>query len=380
MIRLLTTCLLVALAPEANAQTSTPDFDLLARVLVERMALEPGERVLLVGRPGYMDALVAPLGARVRATGAEYLGALSVADQPPEAWETNFTRQARGRSRAQLVSLFAGVDLAVMLPGPTPLDTPYAAMQDVLRSGRARTIHFHWAGAYDRTGVLLPVTDEIGRVYQRALAETDYAALARLQRRFEDAMRGGDVHVTTPLGTDLRFRIGDRPMTRQDGDASARRARQARNLIDREVELPAGAVRVAPIEETVEGRIAFPPSIWSGERVEGLVLTLRGGQVVAVVAATGRTAVEAELARAGEAGRWFREFALGMNVSLAVPADGSWIPYYGYGAGVVRLSLGDNTELGGKVGGGYVRWNFFTDATVTVGGDTWVQDGRLVAR
>jgi hypothetical protein len=47
---------------------------------------------------------------------------------------------------------------------------------------------------------------------------------------------------------------------------------------------------------------------------------------------------------------------------------------------VVRLSLGDNTELGGNVRGGYVRWNFFIDATVTVGTDTWVRDGRLIAR
>ena len=62
-----------------------------------------------------------------------------------------------------------------------------------------------------------------------------------------------------------------------------------------------------------------------------------------------------------------------------MPAEGRrWIPYYGYGAGVIRLSLGDNTELGGDVGGGYVRWNFFTDATVDVGSDTWVRGGRLV--
>lgn len=54
------------------------------------------------------------------------------------------------------------------------------------------------------------------------------------------------------------------------------------------------------------------------------------------------------------------------------------IPYYGYGAGVVRLSLGDNSELGGKVTGGYVRWNFFTDATVSVAGETWVSEGKLV--
>ena len=56
----------------------------------------------------------------------------------------------------------------------------------------------------------------------------------------------------------------------------------------------------------------------------------------------------------------------------------AWIPYYGYGSGIVRLSLGDNTELGGAVGGGYVRWNFFPDASVFVGDVQWVKDGEMV--
>jgi hypothetical protein len=47
---------------------------------------------------------------------------------------------------------------------------------------------------------------------------------------------------------------------------------------------------------------------------------------------------------------------------------------------VVRLSLGDNSELGGNVGGGYVRWNFFTDTTVVVNGETWVENGKLTRR
>ncbi len=62
------------------------------------------------------------------------------------------------------------------------------------------------------------------------------------------------------------------------------------------MELPAGAIRVAPLEESVEGVIVFPTSEWNQERVP-------------------------------------------------------WISYYGYGAGVVRLSLGDNSELGGSVVG-----------------------------
>jgi hypothetical protein len=81
--------------------------------------------------------------------------------------------------------------------------------------------------------------------------------------------------------------------------------------------------------------------------------------------------------KAGPSGRAFREFAVGMNPLLAVPERSPWIPYYGYGAGVVRLSLGDNTELGGSVTGGYVRWNFFTDLTVTIGSTDWVRAGKL---
>ena len=92
----------------------------------------------------------------------------------------------------------------------------------------------------------------------------------------------------------------------------------------------------------------------------------------------GLEAVKSELESVPAEGRYFRELALGFNPLLAVPEKDPWIPYYGYGAGVVRLSLGDNSELGGKVTGGYVRWNFFVDATVMIDGRVWVDAGQLL--
>jgi leucyl aminopeptidase (aminopeptidase T) len=363
------------------AQRSDPtDWRAAAAKVVSRMALIPGERVLLVGVPGEADALVPALREAVRAARGTDLGAVADRGAQPAAWSTDFTRELTKLTGADRDDYLKTVDVAVMMPGPTVTDAVYAAMQRVLRSGRGRTMHFHWAGAYDEAGSLLPTTPDVARVYLRALLETDYSALAAKQRAFEAAMRGNVVRVTTPLGTDIRFRIGDRPVTKQDGDASAARAKLARNLIDREVELPAGAIRVAPIESSVDGTIAFPPSMWGGgTRVEGLVLTFTRGQVTDIRAKTGREAVEHELNVGGASARAFREFALGLNPLLEIPAEGQrWIPYYGYGAGVIRLSLGDNSELGGDVSGGYVRWNFFTDATVVVGSDTWVRNGRLV--
>ena len=242
-------------------------------------------------------------------------------------------------------------------------------------------MHFHWienGSAFPLPGQPLPLRHVIDATYQRALLETDYDALTAIQRRFESALRGQQIHVTTPLGTDLRFRIEGRPVNLQDGDASAARAANGVILIDREIELPAGAVRVAPVEDSVEGMIVFPASQWDGRPVTGLTLRIQQGRVSGIAAETGEAAAVSELTGVPEEARAFREFALGFNPLLRVPERNPWIPYYGYGAGVVRLSLGDNSELGGNVGGGYVRWNFFTDTTVTVGGDVWVRDGRLV--
>ena len=101
-------------------------------------------------------------------------------------------------------------------------------------------------------------------------------------------MRRGEVRVTNDAGTDIRFRIGERPVNYQDGNASAERTERGVVPIDREIEIPAGAIRVAPLEESVNGTIAFPPSQWSGRAVSGLLLTFESGTVVDVSAAAGR--------------------------------------------------------------------------------------------
>ncbi|MGH9172908.1 MAG: aminopeptidase, partial [Vicinamibacterales bacterium] len=314
------------------------------------------------------------------------LGVVDVLQEPvPATFDPAVLQQGARDARSHYKAMFRDVDAAIMMPGANTSHPAYLAMQDWLkddlreRRGR-RTIHFHWvegASAYPIAGQPLPARTAIDTAYQHALLATDYPALAAAQRRFAAALKTGDVHITSPTGTDLRFRTGDRPVNFQDGDASSSRAAAGLVLIDKEIELPAGAIRVAPVEETVEGVIAFPPSQWDGRPVDALRLRFAKGRVVEVTAMTGKDAVEAEMQRAGEAGRAFREFALGFNPLLAVPARDPWIPYYGYGAGVVRLSLGDNSELGGMVSGGYVRWNFFTDLTVAIGSTVWVRDGRM---
>ncbi len=355
------------------------DFNAVGELIVRQSSLQPGEKVLIVAAPGRFDSLVAVLEQAVAKTGAVYLGAISVDTlNQPAAWTTDFVKAVAGKSATDLTAQLGEVDLGIMLPGATVTHLPYLAMQEVLNMGHGRTIHFHWSGAYDLSGQPIEIDSIIDRLYQNILLDTDYAALKAIQSEFDSAMRSAQVRVTTPAGTNLVFRIGDRPVTKQNGDASLANMSAARNLIDREIELPAGAIRVAPIEETVEGTIAFPDGKWNGQSVEGLVLTFVKGKVTMITARSGREHVKAELDTAPEAGYSFRELAVGFNPLLAIRSEKPFIPYYGYGAGIVRLSLGDNAELGGNVKGPYVRWNFFTDATVKVDTVTWIRDGQRV--
>ncbi len=358
------------------------DWQAVAEKIVERLVLEPDEQVLLVAHPGMFEELIPHLRYAVMNAGAIDVGVTDVLTSPlPRSWDAQLLEHAHGDSRAAYRQMFRDVDVSVMLPGASTGHAAYGALQDLLHEGRGRTVHFHWlegGGAIPIPGQPLPPLTTIDSAFQHALLNTDYNALANAQQQFERAMRNAEVRVTTPAGTDLRFSIGSRPVNKQNGDASRSRADAGAILIDREIELPAGAVRVAPVEETVHGTIVFPPSQWDGRPVLGLTLRVEAGQVVDVTAVSGVEHAEREMRAAGEAGRRFREFALGFNPTLAVPERFPWIPYYGYGAGVVRLSLGDNSELGGNVTGGYVRWNFFVDATVTVGGDVWVRDGKLL--
>jgi leucyl aminopeptidase (aminopeptidase T) len=382
-IAALTLVLAAALAAQPRL---TLDYPAMAKRIVQQLALTPGERVMSIAHPGVFDALLPHIRYEVMRAGGIDLGVVEVLREPvPESFDASVLIKGARESRAHYKAMFRDVDAAIMMPGATTSHPAYLAMQDWLkedlteRRGR-RTIHFHWienGSAYPLPGQPLPSRAAMDANYQRALLDTDYKALGAIERRFADAIKAGEVHITSPGGTDLRFRAGDRPPNLQDGDASAARAAQGKVLVDKEIELPAGVVRVAPLEETVEGVVAFPPSQWDGRPVEGLKLRFSKGRVVEVIATSGGDAVDAEMSKAGDAGRAFREIGVGFNPLLAVPERTPWIPYYGYGNGVVRLSLGDNSELGGKVGGGYVRWNFFTDLTVTVGGTTWVRNGKL---
>jgi hypothetical protein len=216
------------------------------------------------------------------------------------------------------------------------------------------------------------------KTYVDAL-DIDYAKLSAAQDKAIAKLRTGEVHVTNPAGTDIRFTLGDRPFNKQNGDASKAYTDKAKMRVDREVELPAGVIRVAPIETSATGVLVVAEArLLEDAKATGIRLEFVNGKITKATAKTGEEALKAFLASSPTLTS-FREFCVGVNPKLVVPPGSKYLPYYGYGDAVVRMSLGDNTELAGAVRGGASRWLFFPNTTVTVGTERVVVDGRLAA-
>ncbi len=356
-----------AVTSAASAQTSASapiNYGQLAKRIVAALKIDRGERVLMRADPTYLTGLVVPLQQQLRSAGASVLDPLSV--------ETILTADVVDR-----------VDVLIELPisdSGRQLTPPESAVlvRWLQRGESRRELHFHWSeGTRHADGSQGKHVPELDRQYESAL-DIDYRSLDAAQNHTIGILRLGSVRVTTPAGTDLFFRTGVRPFNKQNGDASGTRVRAARVRVDREIELPAGVLRVAPIEESVFGQIVLPEARFGTTVARGVVLQLDNGRITRIRAREGQEAVQQALTAGGESAYHFREFGLGFNPKLSELKDGV-IPYYGYGAGVVRLSLGNNEELGGDIHGSFVRWFFFPDATVHVDFRYLVRDGHLVS-
>lgn len=359
------------LLAQAAPELRPPDYIKMADRITGAVRASKGERVLIPRDPGYFDELIPLLEARFKKAGA---------------FPTLIDWSPKGQPRPgqPITQLLETTDVFLWLPFRTtvrevkPAET-IAIARWTDQGGAHRQVHFHW----DQGSVLadgLPTTHPAGmdQLLVKAL-DANLLTMSARQQRAAKVLASGQVRVTTPAGTDIRFEIRDRPFNRQDGVATAARMASAKVRVDREVELPAGVLRVAPIEETANGVIVVPEARFGSKVVKGLRLEFKDGKVTSMIARDGLAAVQIAPQEAGDAALRFREFGLGFNPLLKPLPNSPVLPYFAYGSGMVRMSLGDNEELGGSIrGNGFRRWFFFADATVEVGSKRLVLNGALL--
>ncbi len=357
------------------------DWGKIARLIVrDSLKTLPGEKVIIHADPTYFPALTEQVRIELVRAGAVELtvsmlnsGALEAVRRSHRRREDHALMDMEDQAMA---SIFALADIYIWLP--TLWSFNPGQTEQILKSWSGRSIHFHW---------VLEPNDPVefcllSRMYEQALF-VDYAYLDSRQQEIIAALRNSTVHITNPEGTDLTFDLPQAHFHRGNGQASKEfiaSYAKAGSARDREVELPAGAIRTVNITGA-HGQLVCSDETFFGRKVGTLVYTFDDGRITAVESQHHNDYVQAMWAiQSGDKDR-IGEFNLGVNPILTLlPEYPAAVPYFGYGDGVIRLSLGDNQESGGSNISSYHHWLFLTNATVKADGKTLVERGTLTGR
>jgi len=203
-----------------------------------------------------------------------------------------------------------------------------ALMDQAERRGCRRFIVINPTQALaDAYGVPL---DVLQHRYWQALNIDDAALDSSQNQVAQQIANGQDVHITTPMGTDLYLRIGGRPIY-QDHNG-----------------LPRGEVYVAPLEDSAEGVAVIDRAFIRGQLVVQLKLTFERGQVVHIDAPKAETIHLIEELLAASSGDMDRiaELGLGLNPGVTELTGDALLDEKLNGS--IHIAIGMNDSFGGQ--------------------------------
>ena len=205
--------------------------------------------------------------------------------------------------------------------------------------------------------------------------DVDYAQLQQTGEQVRQTVAAGkEVRITAPNGTDLKAKIGGRPVYVSDGVISPEDQRRGGPATS--VWLPAGEVYVVPVPGTAEG-VLVAQEFYQGTPVDELRLEFKAGKVASMSAKSGLEALKAQYDASGAGKELLSVIDVGINSGLKVPADK---PIHAWSrAGMVTVGVGNNTWAGGDNQVPFGMAPFLSNATVTVDGKVLIQDGKLQA-
>ena len=354
------------------------DWGKIARLIVhDSLKTQPGEKAIIHADPTYFPALTEQVRIELVRASAVELSVQMVNSGGLEAVRRSHRRREDpvlvDMEDKAMASMFDLAGIYIWLPSFWLINP--GQTEKIFKTWPGRSTHFHW---------VIDLNDPVefgllSEMYEKALF-IDYAALDSRQLELIATLLNSTVQITNPAGTDLTFTLKEAHFHRGNGQASKEfissyaRPGSAR---DREVELPAGAIRTVDISDA-QGRLVCSGETFLGRQVGTLIYIFENGRITSVESQHHNDYVQAVWGiQTGDKDR-IGEFSLGVSPGLPnLPEYPESVPYFGYGDGVIRLSLGDNQESGGDVISSYHHWLFLTDATVKADGKTLIERGKL---
>jgi aminopeptidase len=364
----------------AAAAAPAPDLRALARQVVGNLGITPGERVLIRGAAddvAFMEQLlvaVAALGGQPviytlsDATLRQWYRDVPTAfDTQRDEWEWTL------RQHADVVLQVGRRDPALWDDLPAErLDAWDAANAGLGARDRERRVRWVWLGnggihpsaaSARQFGMTLP---EIECIYWRGIA-TDPALLAPAGHHLAQILESATtLRVTHPNGTDITVRRGAGIVVMSDGAFPPRGSDHRDSAAIDHTWYPAGEVTHGLDPESAEGRLVVERVFYGPGDIGPLTLDFAGGRLQPPVSDSENAVFRSLVRDDRPLSDRLTGVKFGLNPDVTDPRV---LPFMG--AGMISLSMGTNTFLGGDI---ELPFMIF----LTLDGATVHADGRLV--
>ena len=196
----------------------------------------------------------------------------------------------------------------------------------------------------------------------------DYEHIAALSRRLADKLDAADdVHITTRLGTDLRFSIAGR---KAESDGGLYHETGAFG------NLPAGEASAGPVEGTASGRLVIDGSMATiGLLSEPLIYDIEGGIVQNISGGPEAAVLANTLEPYGQAARSLAELGIGTNSGALMTGN---ILEDEKILGTIHIAVGNNMSYGGSVDVPIHLDGVIQSPTVLLDGKAIMEEGSLL--
>jgi aminopeptidase len=204
----------------------------------------------------------------------------------------------------------------------------------------------------------------------RDAVSIDYNRLRQRGAALKRIISGGDIQITTKIGTDVSFSLGNRKLEIDDGDIS--KPGSFGNI-------PAGEIYTAPIEETVSGRIVVDGSISGiGMINKPFVIHLKHGLIDKMEPVDAHDEVFQRFLKVCKydtpASMTLGEFGIGLNPGARIVGN---ILMDEKVEGTVHFAFGDSYGLG-KTSSKFHTDLLLREPTVVVDQEIIMKEGRFV--
>jgi aminopeptidase len=205
--------------------------------------------------------------------------------------------------------------------------------------------------------------------YYQACLATDHDPVTAWQRQSDEVKRLTDwiqgkeeVRITAP-GTDIRLGVAERTWIPCVGEHN----------------IPDGEFFTGPVEDSVEGEVAFSfPATYGGREVAGVQLRFEGGKIVDAAAERGEEFLH-EMLDSDEGARRLGELGIGTNYGIATGTKEILLDEKI--GGTVHMAIGMSYPESGGSNDSAVHWDMVCDlrqgGVITVDGAELQRDGQF---